>query len=71
MALNTGSSKLNLALKTLRMHWDETNSRWNDPVSRAFEENHWLPLEAQVMSTLRGIDQLAQALASAQQECGE
>jgi hypothetical protein len=70
MSVSAGSSKLNLALKTLRAHWDETKTRWSDPVSQAFEENHWTPLEAQVLTTLRAIDRLAQELAQARQECG-
>jgi hypothetical protein len=70
MSLNTGSSKLSLALKTLRVHWEETRARWNDPVSQAFEENHWTPLEMQVLATLRGIDTLAQELDKAKQDCG-
>jgi hypothetical protein len=70
MSLSIGSSKLNLALKTLRLRWDETKGRWNDPVSKAFEENHVDTLDGQVMSTLRGIDRLGQVLAQAQHECG-
>jgi hypothetical protein len=70
MSLATGTSKLNLALKALRLHWEETKSRWNDPVSEAFEENHVNLLEGQVLATLRGIDRLAQVLSQAQQECG-
>jgi hypothetical protein len=70
MSLSAGSSKLNLALKTLRLRWEETQIHWHDPVSQAFAENHWRPLEAQVQSTLRGIDRLGQELAQARQECG-
>ena len=69
MSVAAGSSKLNLALKTLRQRWEETKTWWTDPVSQAFEENHWRPLEAQVLATLRGIDRLAQDLAQARQEC--
>jgi hypothetical protein len=70
MSLSAGSSKLNLALKALRVRWEETKTHWNDPVSEAFEENYWKPLESQVMTTLRGIDRLGQELAQARQECG-
>jgi hypothetical protein len=70
MALDTGSAKLHLALKNLRLHWDETKSRWNDPVSQVFEDDHLTPLENQVLSTLKAIDRLAQEVAKARQECG-
>ena len=70
MSLSAGSSKLNLALKDLRLRWEETKTRWKDPVSEAFEENHWRPLEMQVQATLRAIDRLGQELGWARQDCG-
>ena len=69
MNLSTGWIELNSALKTMRLRWDEVKADWNDSVSRDFEENHWQPLEAQVVATLRAIDRLAPVLAKAQQEC--
>ena len=71
MSLSVGSSKLSLGLKTLRLRWEETKTRWNDPVSQAFEDNYWRPLEAQVQAALRGLDRLGQELAQARLECGE
>ena len=70
MSLSTGSGKLNLALKELRARWEETRASWNDPVSQAFDENHWTPLEIQVLATLRAIDRLARELDQAKKECG-
>lgn len=69
MALTTGTTKLSLAFKTLRVRWLETTARWDDPVRRAFEEEHWTALEAEVLSTLRAADRLAQVLARARQDC--
>jgi hypothetical protein len=70
MSLSAGSSKLNLALKDLRIRWEEAKTRWHDPVSEAFEETYWKPLEMQVQATLRAIDRLGQELSRARQECG-
>jgi hypothetical protein len=70
MALSTGSGKLNLALKELRLHWDEVRTVWNDPVSQAFEENHYTPLEMQIIATLRELDRLALAIDQAKRDCG-
>jgi hypothetical protein len=70
MSLSTGSGKLNLALKALRVHWEETKATWNDPVSQAFDESHWTPLEMQVLAALRAIDRLARELDQAKKECG-
>lgn len=69
MNLSSGWIELNSALKTMRFRWEEVKTDWHDPVRRDFEENHWKPLEAQVVSTLRAIDRLAPVLARAQQEC--
>jgi hypothetical protein len=71
MALHTGSSKLGLALKTLRLRWEETKEQWKDPVSQAFEANQMTPLERQILATLRAIDRLAQVIDQARSECGE
>lgn len=69
MNLSSGWIELNSSLKTMRVRWDEVKTDWHDSVCREFEENHWIPLEAQVVSTLRAIDRLAPILAKAQQEC--
>jgi hypothetical protein len=69
VSLDTGSSKINLGMKTLRFRWEETKGHWKDSVSRDFEDNYWTPLETQVLATLRVVDRLAQAMAKAKQEC--
>ncbi len=69
MSLNTGWMELSEALKTLRVHWDETRTGWNDPVSQDFEAHYWDPLENQVVAALRAMDRLAPLLAKAQREC--
>jgi hypothetical protein len=69
VSLSTGWIELNSALKTMRLRWEEVKTDWHDGVCRDFEEHHWLPLEAQCVSTLRAIDRLAPILARAQQEC--
>jgi hypothetical protein len=67
--LSSGWIELNSALKTMRLRWEEVKTEWHDPVCSDFEENHWRPLESQLVSTLRAIDRLAPVLAKAQQEC--
>jgi hypothetical protein len=71
MSLSSGSGKLNLALKALLLRWEETQGQWNDPVSQAFDENHYRPLESQLLATLRALDRLAQILDQARKECSE
>ena len=69
MNLSTGWIELNSALKELRLQFEEVKPDWNDAVRRGFDDNHWQPLEAQVVATLRAIDRLAPILTKAQQEC--
>jgi hypothetical protein len=69
MNLSSGWIELNSSLKTMRLRWEEVKTDWHDTVCRDFEKNHWIPLESQVVSTLRAIDRLAPVLAKAQQEC--
>ena len=69
MSLSVGSSKLNDAFKELRARWEDTRACWRDEVAQDFEDHQWRPLEIQVQATLRGLDQLAQELARARQEC--
>jgi hypothetical protein len=70
MSLSTGSGKLNLLLKELRLRWEETQISWHDPVSQAFEEKHCRPLEMQIVATLRELDRLALAIDQARRDCG-
>lgn len=67
--LNAGKAKLAFAMKSLMLHWDDTKGSWNDPVSKAFEEEYLEPLEPKVAVALRGIERLNQILVSAEQEC--
>ncbi len=71
MSLEAASGKLEYILKNLLLHWEETKARWNDPVARAFEEDHLGPLEQQVQSTRRAVDRLALTLNQAYRECRE
>lgn len=69
MSLTTSSISLADGLKTVGVLWEQAREGWDDPVARAFERNHWLPLKTQIESTLAALDRLAPILARAQQEC--
>ncbi len=69
MSLTTASISLADGLKTAAYHWEETRAGWDDPVSRDFENNYWLPLKTQIEATLGALDRLAPILARAQRDC--
>jgi hypothetical protein len=69
MSLTTSSISLADGLKTVGEHWEDARADWDDPVSRDFEADYWVPLKTQVEMTLQAIDRLAPILARAQREC--
>ncbi|MEK6237669.1 MAG: hypothetical protein N2C14_23420 [Planctomycetales bacterium] len=69
MTLATGRTKLNYALKTLRIRWEDVQDHWDDAASRRFQEQHLEPMEPPVQDALRGIDMLAEVLQRAKKAC--
>jgi hypothetical protein len=69
MNVTTAAVTLADGLKTVTERWEDTRPGWDDPISREFEANHWLPLKAQVALTLQALDRLAPILARAQRDC--
>ncbi len=67
--MNAHANRLHSALKTLRVHWDETRETWNDAVSRDFEERHIDPVEVQVNSVLHAMENLAEVIGKLRSEC--
>lgn len=69
MSLTTASIELADGLKTVTTLWEEVCVGWDDPVRRAFENDHLLPLKAQIEATLTALERLGPILARARQEC--
>jgi hypothetical protein len=69
--LASAAAKMNLAMKSLRSHWQSTRSQWNDSASLAFENNHLADLEPQISATLAAVARLAEVLQRARQECSD
>ncbi len=63
--MNGPITQLDSTLKRLHQRWEQTQSVWNDPVSRAFEQDYLIPLEQQVLVTQREMERLAQVIAQA------
>ena len=67
--LSITASSLNFAMKTLKMSWEDAKEVWDDSVRQSFDEEHMVPLEPQVMATLKAINRLNQVMARAYEEC--
>ena len=69
--LQSGSARLHLALKTLRLRWEETKEQWGDKTRVAFEENHLAEIDAVIGSTLEAVGRMGEMLGRAQRDCSE
>jgi hypothetical protein len=67
--LSSAAAKMNLAMKSLRAHWDATCMQWNDGASTAFEKSHVAPIEPEIAATLAAAARIAEVLERARQEC--
>ena len=69
MNLFDHKAKLRYAAEKLLLRWEETQSQWNDAVSRDFEREHLAPLDPPLAAALRAIEGLSEILVRAEQEC--
>ncbi|TWT43286.1 hypothetical protein [Botrimarina hoheduenensis] len=66
--LDTGATRLRLALKDLQRVWGETSEVWNDSVAEAFFAEHLEPLTPIVKNTLDAVGRMRLLLHEAQRE---
>lgn len=45
--------------------WDETHSKWRDGISVEFTSHHWQPLDAQVMSYIKVLEETCEGVSMA------
>ena len=68
--LNSGTTKLELAMQSLQVAETEVEQYWTDEAYKKFQETYIAPLEPKVRSLLDAIHRLAEVLASAERQCG-
>lgn len=69
MSVAGGRMRMDLAIKDLRTRWAHVTQRWDDPVSRAFEDNYLVPLENAARLAGGALDKMRDAIARARREC--
>ena len=69
MFLTAGSTKLQRSFKNVRTHWESLSSRWRDSVAEDFEKTQIEAIEEHVVSTLREMNRLAEAMDRAKRDC--
>jgi hypothetical protein len=69
MGVQEGRGQLNKALKELMLRWAETQSSWNDAMSRQFEEKFLRQLELDLRHATGAMDQMAVILHQIHRDC--
>ena len=68
MTVGTGLVQLQEAIKNLRVHWEDVQLYWRDPMQREFERDFLIPLELQVAATHQAMESMANLITSAEQD---
>jgi hypothetical protein len=68
--LSSGSAKLELAIKTLRIADSQADQYWNDKAHEKFREDYLDPLEPKVRAMLEAIHRIAEVFDTADRHCG-
>jgi hypothetical protein len=69
MIFDDGKAKLTYAGRKLRLRWEQTQTQWNDQVTRDFDRQHLQPIEPKLVDAVRAIERLAEILTRAEREC--
>jgi len=69
MKFGSTRSQLYDAQQTARARWQAALEDWHDPAQRDFEERIWVPLDEQVATVIRAVDQLATVFTQIRTEC--
>lgn len=68
--MDTGSAgRLRSSMKKLKMKWEVLGDSWQDVVRTEFEENYLAEFEAELITTAKEMDQLAQTIQRALRAC--
>lgn len=71
MSLGVARAKLIGSLKDLMVKWETVRMSWDDANSRALEEKVLQPLERQVRSAVTAMEKASETVARARRDCGE
>ena len=69
--LQTHAGRLQKETKLLRDRWEATKQSWRDQAADDFERNFLAPLIPTLQLTLAAVNELKEAIAQAESDCGE
>jgi hypothetical protein len=68
--LSSGTAKLELAIKSLRVTLSAVEKEWNDQAHRKFHEEYLAPIDPNVRRMTDAISRMAESIAAAERDCG-
>jgi hypothetical protein len=69
--IHSGAVKLEQAMRTIMLRWEQTKTLWRDSANKNFEDKYLADLEPQVKVVVEAAARLAEVLDRAQQEVSE
>lgn len=69
MSLSVGRTKLLTSLKDLRARWDRVRMKWDDPMSKEFQQQFLDPLEGKVRSGVSAMEHMYDIVLQARRDC--
>ena len=69
--LSGGAARLEECLDTLKAHWVDTTTSWDDATSRQFLKDHLEPMEPKFRIALGAVRRMAAVLSQAERECSD
>lgn len=71
MSVAGGRMRMDLAIKDLQTRWLQVSEHWNDPVSRAFEENYLHTLENAARLSGSALDKMRETISRVKRDCDD
>jgi len=71
MSVAGGRMRMDLAIKDLRTRWVQVAELWDDPVSRAFEENYLDTLDKAARLAGGALDKMRETISRAKRDCDD
>jgi hypothetical protein len=68
--LSSGTAKLELAMKSLRVTLSAVEKEWTDQANRKFHEEYLAPIDPNVRRMMDAIARMAESIAAAERDCG-
>lgn len=70
MGVYESRGQIEKSMKDLLARWEQAKTAWNDPMSRAFEQERLVPLERDLRQAAGAMEQMGALLRQIRNACG-